>query len=358
MLSPYIPIFIFCRHRDRFLRFHAAARLVGECRKTGEGQARRRTSAASSRRGRARPLQHPLLPVAMLFVIFDVETVFMFPWAVIFDELALFGLIEMIVFLFILVVGYFYAWKKGALEWALGRGPAPSESKGLLLQHWPRASLRAQHPSFTSVGTMSEPPNKPEAAGEKPAGEGQSEPLAGEASRAGAAPPKPVPAAAKPAAAGKPADAAKTTAPPSGPPDPPPPADIPLPPSFRRCRRRFPAPWRTSRYWVGRLDDRRAGIAVARRDAAPARYAPDALFDFCSDVTATTGRRGPSASMSSTACTRRRLRHRVRVKVRARDGQAVAVGDGHLAGGQLARARSLRHVRRSTSTDTRTGAGS
>ena len=56
--------------------------------------------------------------VAMLFVIFDVETVFMFPWAVIFDELKLFGLIEMIVFIFILVVGYFYAWKKGALEWA------------------------------------------------------------------------------------------------------------------------------------------------------------------------------------------------------------------------------------------------
>ena len=56
--------------------------------------------------------------VAMLFVIFDVETVFMFPWAVIFDKLMLFGLIEMIVFIFILVVGYYYAWQKGALEWA------------------------------------------------------------------------------------------------------------------------------------------------------------------------------------------------------------------------------------------------
>ena len=55
--------------------------------------------------------------VAMLFVIFDVETVFMFPWAVIMDELALFGLIEMLVFLFILVLGYVYAWRKGALEW-------------------------------------------------------------------------------------------------------------------------------------------------------------------------------------------------------------------------------------------------
>ena len=55
--------------------------------------------------------------IAMLFVIFDVETVFMFPWAVIMDELALFGLIEMLVFLFILVLGYVYAWRKGALDW-------------------------------------------------------------------------------------------------------------------------------------------------------------------------------------------------------------------------------------------------
>jgi NADH-quinone oxidoreductase subunit A len=55
--------------------------------------------------------------VAMLFVIFDVETVFMFPWAVIMDRLLLFGLVEMLVFLFILLVGYFYAWRTGALEW-------------------------------------------------------------------------------------------------------------------------------------------------------------------------------------------------------------------------------------------------
>ena len=57
--------------------------------------------------------------IAMLFVIFDVETIFMFPWAVSLDRLALFGLVEMLVFLFILVVGYVYAWKKGALEWQL-----------------------------------------------------------------------------------------------------------------------------------------------------------------------------------------------------------------------------------------------
>ena len=56
--------------------------------------------------------------IAMLFVIFDVETVFMFPWAVNVDALAVFGLIEMMVFLAILVAGYVYAWKKGALDWA------------------------------------------------------------------------------------------------------------------------------------------------------------------------------------------------------------------------------------------------
>jgi len=56
--------------------------------------------------------------IAMLFVIFDVETVFMFPWAVILEQLGIFGLIEMLVFILILVVGFIYAWKKGALEWA------------------------------------------------------------------------------------------------------------------------------------------------------------------------------------------------------------------------------------------------
>ena len=55
--------------------------------------------------------------IAMLFVIFDVETVFLFPWAVAFDIIGIFGLIEMILFIVILVFGYFYAWKKGALEW-------------------------------------------------------------------------------------------------------------------------------------------------------------------------------------------------------------------------------------------------
>ena len=56
--------------------------------------------------------------IAVLFVIFDVETIFLFPWAVMFDRLALFGFIEMTVFLVILIVGYVYVWNRGALRWA------------------------------------------------------------------------------------------------------------------------------------------------------------------------------------------------------------------------------------------------
>jgi len=55
--------------------------------------------------------------IAMLFVIFDIEIIFMIPWAVRFQSLGLLGLIEMLAFLGILLVGFWYAWKKGALEW-------------------------------------------------------------------------------------------------------------------------------------------------------------------------------------------------------------------------------------------------
>jgi NADH-quinone oxidoreductase subunit A len=55
--------------------------------------------------------------IALLFLIFDVETIFIFPWAVLFRKLGLFGFIEMTIFLFILILGLVYVWKKGALEW-------------------------------------------------------------------------------------------------------------------------------------------------------------------------------------------------------------------------------------------------
>lgn len=56
--------------------------------------------------------------LGILFLLFDVEALFLFPWAVRYDALGLFGFIEMMLFIAILLVGYFYAWRKGALEWA------------------------------------------------------------------------------------------------------------------------------------------------------------------------------------------------------------------------------------------------
>ncbi len=55
--------------------------------------------------------------VAVLFILFDIEVIFFLPWAVVFKSLGLFGLVEMFIFIAILLVGFVYAWKKGALEW-------------------------------------------------------------------------------------------------------------------------------------------------------------------------------------------------------------------------------------------------
>lgn len=55
--------------------------------------------------------------IAVLFILFDIEVVFFLPWAIVFRQLGIFGLIEMAIFIVILLVGFIYAWKKGALEW-------------------------------------------------------------------------------------------------------------------------------------------------------------------------------------------------------------------------------------------------
>jgi NADH-quinone oxidoreductase subunit A len=66
--------------------------------------------------------QHGSMPVrfyvmAMLFIVFDVELAFLFPWAVVFRTLGLFGFMEMLLFFVVVGVGFVYAWKIGALEW-------------------------------------------------------------------------------------------------------------------------------------------------------------------------------------------------------------------------------------------------
>ncbi|MDI6726320.1 MAG: NADH-quinone oxidoreductase subunit A [Smithellaceae bacterium] len=75
-----------------------------ECGMRPEGPARRRIN-----------IRYYL--VAMLFLIFDIEIMFLYPWAVVADSLKLYGFIIMMFFIFILLIGYVYIWKKGALEW-------------------------------------------------------------------------------------------------------------------------------------------------------------------------------------------------------------------------------------------------
>jgi NADH-quinone oxidoreductase subunit A len=55
--------------------------------------------------------------VAMLFLLFDIEAVFLFPWAVVYRDLKMFGFVEMLLFILAILAGYIYVWKKGALEW-------------------------------------------------------------------------------------------------------------------------------------------------------------------------------------------------------------------------------------------------
>ena len=66
--------------------------------------------------------------IAMLFIIFDIETIFLFPWAVAFRSLGLFGLVEMAVFIALVFVAYVYIWRKGGFDWSAGE-VAPNEAE-------------------------------------------------------------------------------------------------------------------------------------------------------------------------------------------------------------------------------------
>ena len=113
----YIPILIFIVVA---LAFGVVSLLAGwVVRPSHPYQAKLRTYESGSPLFQDARVQFPMryYIIAMLFVIFDIETVFIFPWAVVFNQLGLFGLVEMMLFIVILLVGYFYAWKKGALEW-------------------------------------------------------------------------------------------------------------------------------------------------------------------------------------------------------------------------------------------------
>ena len=117
-LSDYLPIFVLfgvvaafatlSLIASSFLRPHRPSRPKAEPYESG-------IEVEAMPRGQRFPVKFYL--VAMLFIVFDIETIFLFPWAVQFKALGAFGLLEMLIFLLILVVGYIWIWKKGALEW-------------------------------------------------------------------------------------------------------------------------------------------------------------------------------------------------------------------------------------------------
>jgi len=117
MLSSWAPVLIFLVFVSGFaavsvigsfvlgMRKPSAAKLVPyECGMKPVGTARDRFSVK-------------FYLVAMLFLLFDIEAVFLFPWAVVYHDLKLFGFFEMLAFIAAILAGYIYVWKKGALEW-------------------------------------------------------------------------------------------------------------------------------------------------------------------------------------------------------------------------------------------------
>jgi NADH-quinone oxidoreductase subunit A len=74
-------------------------------------------------RGTARePVSVKFYLVAMVFILFDIETVFLYPWAVVYRQLKLFAFLEMLLFVALILAGFFYIWKKGALDWSVEEG--------------------------------------------------------------------------------------------------------------------------------------------------------------------------------------------------------------------------------------------
>jgi NADH-quinone oxidoreductase subunit A len=66
--------------------------------------------------------------VGMIFILFDIEAVFLYPWAVVYRQLKMFGFVEMLIFIALVLVGFFYIWKKGALDWSHEDGTHKAKS--------------------------------------------------------------------------------------------------------------------------------------------------------------------------------------------------------------------------------------
>ncbi len=117
-LSEYLPIVILGALALAFAVFSlAASSLLSPNKPTPAKLAPYECGIEPERLPKAERFSVKFYVVAMLFIIFDIETIFLFPWAVGFRQLGLFGLVEMAVFIALVFVAYVYVWKKGGLDW-------------------------------------------------------------------------------------------------------------------------------------------------------------------------------------------------------------------------------------------------
>ncbi len=117
MLADYLPILIFLVIAVGFALFTLfASAIIGKKKVTPQKMLPYECGMEPIGEAR-KPFSVKFYIIAMLFIVFDIEAVFLYPWAVIFKDLRFFGLLEMGVFIAILLVGFIYVWKKGALEW-------------------------------------------------------------------------------------------------------------------------------------------------------------------------------------------------------------------------------------------------
>lgn len=117
MLGNYLPILIFmCVTLVMGSMFIIAGKLLGPSRPDAEKNSPYECGFEAFEDSRMKfDVRYYL--VAILFIIFDLEIAFLFPWAIVLDEIGTFGLAAMAIFLGVLVVGFIFEWKKGALEW-------------------------------------------------------------------------------------------------------------------------------------------------------------------------------------------------------------------------------------------------
>jgi NADH-quinone oxidoreductase subunit A len=117
MLEQYVPIMMMVAVGVAFgIVMGKINELIGPKRPTEEKQSTYESGMEPVRTARGR-FSVKFYMVAMLFIVFDIEVVFLYPWAVSYKDLGVAGFVTMFVFIFVLLIGYFYVWKKGALEW-------------------------------------------------------------------------------------------------------------------------------------------------------------------------------------------------------------------------------------------------